>query len=69
MVKASWNRGGRVCHYPIPWATCAARIHQQQRSRHTVCLAPASKLQANVLDVLRREGYASAASRPSCAPA
>jgi small subunit ribosomal protein S8 len=33
------------------------RIRNAQRSRHSSCIAPASKLRANVLDVLRREGY------------
>jgi small subunit ribosomal protein S8 len=33
------------------------RIRNAQRARHTVCLAPASKLRANVLGVLKREGY------------
>jgi small subunit ribosomal protein S8 len=33
------------------------RIRNAQRSRHANCVAPASKLRANVLDVLRREGF------------
>ena len=33
------------------------RIRNAQRARHSSCLAPASKLRANVLDVLRREGF------------
>ena len=33
------------------------RIRNAQRSRHSVCVAPASKLRANVLDVLKREGF------------
>jgi len=33
------------------------RIRNAQRARHSTCVAPASKLRANVLDVLRREGF------------
>jgi small subunit ribosomal protein S8 len=33
------------------------RIRNAQRARHSTCMAPASKLRANVLDVLRREGF------------
>jgi len=33
------------------------RIRNAQRARHSVCLAPASKLRANVLGVLKREGF------------
>ena len=33
------------------------RIRNAQRSRHTMCVAPASQLRANVLDVLKREGF------------
>ena len=33
------------------------RIRNAQRARQTSCVAPASKLRANVLDVLKREGF------------
>jgi small subunit ribosomal protein S8 len=40
-----------------PLGDMLARIRNAQRSRHSSCISPASKLRANVLDVLRREGY------------
>ena len=40
-----------------PLGDMLTRIRNAQRARHSVCLAPASKLRANVLDVLRREGF------------
>ena len=40
-----------------PLGDMLTRIRNAQRARHTSCVAPASKLRANVLDVLRREGY------------
>ena len=40
-----------------PLGDMLARIKNAQRARHTVCLAPASKLRANVLDALKREGF------------
>jgi small subunit ribosomal protein S8 len=40
-----------------PLGDMLTRIRNAQRSRHTSCVAPASKLRANVLDVLKREGY------------
>lgn len=40
-----------------PLGDMLTRIRNAQRSRHTVCMSPASKLRANVLDVLKREGY------------
>src|SRR5487761_460739 len=40
-----------------PLGDMLTRIRNAQRSRHTICVAPASKLRANVLDVLKREGY------------
>lgn len=40
-----------------PLGDMLTRIRNAQRSRHSTCVAPASKLRANVLDVLRREGY------------
>ena len=33
------------------------RIRNAQRSKHTSCVAPASKLRANALEALKREGY------------
>jgi len=33
------------------------RIRNAQRARHASCLSPASKLRANVLDALKREGF------------
>jgi small subunit ribosomal protein S8 len=40
-----------------PLGDMLTRIRNAQRSRQTSCVAPASKLRANVLDVLKREGY------------
>ena len=40
-----------------PLGDMLTRIRNAQRARHSSCVAPASKLRANVLDVLRREGY------------
>jgi small subunit ribosomal protein S8 len=40
-----------------PLGDMLTRIRNAQRARHAVCVAPASKLRANVLDVLKREGY------------
>jgi len=40
-----------------PLGDMLTRIRNAQRSRHSTCVSPASKLRANVLDVLRREGY------------
>ena len=40
-----------------PLGDMLTRIRNAQRSRHTGCVAPASKLRANVLEALRREGY------------
>lgn len=40
-----------------PLGDMLTRIRNAQRSRHSVCVAPASKLRANVLDVLKREGF------------
>jgi small subunit ribosomal protein S8 len=40
-----------------PLGDMLTRIRNAQRSRHTSCIAPASKLRANVLEVLKREGY------------
>ena len=40
-----------------PLGDMLTRIRNAQRARHSTCMAPASKLRANVLDVLRREGF------------
>jgi small subunit ribosomal protein S8 len=40
-----------------PLGDMLTRIRNAQRARHTSCVAPASKLRANVLGVLKREGY------------
>jgi small subunit ribosomal protein S8 len=40
-----------------PLGDMLTRIRNAQRARHTSCLAPASSLRANVLDVLKREGF------------
>jgi small subunit ribosomal protein S8 len=40
-----------------PLGDMLTRIRNAQRARHSVCMAPASKLQANVLGVLQREGF------------
>ncbi len=40
-----------------PLGDMITRIRNSQRSRHTVCVAPASKLRANVLEALQREGF------------
>ena len=40
-----------------PLGDMLTRIRNAQRARHSSCRAPASKLRANVLDVLKREGF------------
>lgn len=40
-----------------PLGDMLSRIRNAQRAGQTVCVAPASKLRANVLDVLKREGF------------
>ena len=40
-----------------PLGDMLTRIRNAQRARHSMCMAPASKLRANVLDVLKREGF------------
>jgi small subunit ribosomal protein S8 len=40
-----------------PLGDMLTRIRNAQRSRHSSCVAPASGLRANVLDVLKREGF------------
>ncbi|HVZ08497.1 30S ribosomal protein S8 [Rhodopila sp.] len=40
-----------------PLGDMLTRIRNAQRARQSSCLAPASKLRANVLSVLKREGF------------
>ena len=40
-----------------PLGDMITRIRNAQRARHATCVAPASRLRVNVLDVLQREGY------------
>ena len=40
-----------------PLSDMLTRIRNAQGSRHASCVSPASKLRANVLEVLKREGY------------
>jgi small subunit ribosomal protein S8 len=40
-----------------PLGDMLTRIRNAQRARQTACVAPASKLRANVLEVLKREGF------------
>ena len=40
-----------------PVGDMLTRIRNAQRARHSVCVAPASKLRENVLGVLKREGF------------
>jgi small subunit ribosomal protein S8 len=40
-----------------PLGDLLTRIRNAQSSRHASCVSPASKLRANVLEVLKREGY------------
>ena len=40
-----------------PLGDLLTRIRNAQGARHTSCVSPGSKLRANVLEVLKREGY------------
>jgi small subunit ribosomal protein S8 len=40
-----------------PLGDLLTRIRNAQKARHASCVAPASKLRANVLEVLKREGF------------
>ncbi len=40
-----------------PLGDMLTRIRNAQRARHASCISPASKLRANVLDALKREGF------------
>ena len=51
-----------------PLGDMLTRIRNAQRSRHSTCVAPASKLRANVLDVLKREGFIRAFSAEELRP-
>ncbi len=51
-----------------PLGDMLTRIRNAQRARHTVCVAPGSRLRANVLDVLRREGFIRGFSSESLRP-
>src|ERR1700709_346698 len=70
MVKASWEGNGKMS-MSDPRGDMLTRIRNAQRARHSICVAPASKLRENVLGVLKREGfirgYASEQLRPGVA--
>jgi len=51
-----------------PLGDLLTRIRNAQRARQTRCSAPASKLRANVCDVLKREGYIRAFSTEELRP-
>ena len=40
-----------------PLGDMLTRIRNAQRARHATCQSPASNMRANVLDVLKREGF------------
>ena len=40
-----------------PLGDMLTRIRNAQRARHSGCVAPASKMRANVLEALQREGF------------
>jgi small subunit ribosomal protein S8 len=40
-----------------PLGDLLTRIRNAQRARHSSCVSPASQLRANVLEVLKREGF------------
>ena len=40
-----------------PLGDMLTRIRNAQRSRHSACIAPNSRLRQNVLEVLKREGF------------
>ena len=40
-----------------PLGDMLTRIRNAQRSRHAACVSPASKMRANVLEALQREGF------------
>ena len=51
-----------------PLGDMLTRIRNGQRARQSVVAAPASRLRANVLEVLRREGYIRGFSREEIRP-
>lgn len=51
-----------------PLGDMLTRIRNAQRARQSRCIAPASKLRENVLDVLKREGYIHAFSTEEVRP-
>ncbi|BAJ81523.1 MULTISPECIES: 30S ribosomal protein S8 [Acidiphilium] len=51
-----------------PLGDMLTRIRNAQRARHAVCVAPASNLRANVLDVLKREGFIRGFSKEELRP-
>ncbi|MCF3945430.1 30S ribosomal protein S8 [Acidiphilium sp. AL] len=51
-----------------PLGDMLTRIRNAQRARQTVCVAPASHLRANVLDVLKREGFIRGFSKEELRP-
>ena len=51
-----------------PLGDMLTRIRNGQRARQAVVAAPASKMRANVLDVLRREGYIRGFTREDVRP-
>ncbi len=51
-----------------PLGDMLTRIRNAQHARLTVCTAPASNLRANVLDVLKREGFIRGFSREEVRP-
>ena len=51
-----------------PLGDMLTRIRNAQRARQTMCVAPASKLRANVLEVLRREGFIRGYAREELKP-
>lgn len=51
-----------------PLGDMLTRIRNAQHARLTVCTAPASNLRANVLDVLKREGFIRGFSKEEVRP-
>ena len=51
-----------------PIGDMLTRIRNGQRARHAVVAAPASKMRANVLEVLKREGYIRGFTREQVRP-
>jgi small subunit ribosomal protein S8 len=51
-----------------PLGDMLTRIRNAQHARLTMCIAPASNLRANVLDVLKREGFIRGFTREEVRP-